>query len=113
MDPYEINFLPEFRQNRGPREAFVNQYGVLIGDHMYASDNSPLEQWTEDTDPAIMAGDEWVHPFKDIGFHSEENRAYFEEGKLPQGGMFTHADKDVAYEAYDESPEKDADPPRE
>lgn len=98
LDPFEIEFLPEFRQGRGPEEPFVNEYGVVIGDHMYESEHSPLEQWSEETDPAIMSGDQWVHPFKDIGFHTEENRDYFEKGIPPQGGMFLHPDKDVAYE---------------
>jgi hypothetical protein len=104
MDPYEIEFLPQFRENRGPEKPFINEHGVLIGDHMYESPNSPLQQWTEETDPAIMSGDQWVHPFKDIGFHSEENREYFEEGKLPDhaaaGARFMHPDKDVAYDTF-------------
>lgn len=98
LDPFEIEFLPEFREGRGPRQAFVNKYGVVIGDHDYESPNSPLEQWTKDTDPSVMSGDEWVHPFKDIGFHTAENRDYFEKGILPQSGVFMHPDKDVAYE---------------
>lgn len=90
LDPFEIHFLPEFEHGRGPREAFVNQYGVVIGDHEYASPHSPLEKWDQNTDPAIMAGDEWVHPYKDIGFHTAENKAYFEQGIPPQGGVFMH-----------------------
>lgn len=109
LDPYEIEFLPEFREGRGPEEPFINEYGVVIGDHMYDSPESPLNQWSKDTDPATMSGDQWVHPFKDIGFHTEENRDLFERGILPQGGMFMHPDKDVAYEAnmegYDEESE--------
>lgn len=111
LDPYEINFLPEFLEGRGPREPFVNSHGVVIGDHMYESPESPLQQWTRDTDPAVMSGDEWVHPFKDIGFHTEENREYFERGIPPQGGMFMHPDKDVAYElnleSYDGEPNQE------
>lgn len=99
LDPYEINFLPEFQQGRGERKPFMNEYGVVIGDHMYESENSPLQHWDEDTDPAIMAGDEWVHPYKDIGFHTEENRDYFEKGIQPQGGIYMHPTKDVAYES--------------
>jgi hypothetical protein len=98
LDPYEINFLPQFRQGRGPAGPFTNPYGVVIGDHEYVSEHSPLEQWTENTDPAIMAGDEWVHPFKDIGFRTAENREYFEQGVKPQSGIFMHPDKNVAYE---------------
>jgi hypothetical protein len=96
LDPFEIDFLPQFEQGRGPRTPFVNEYGVTIGDHDYESDNSPLEQWTSDTNPEVMAGDQWVHPFKDIGFQSSENRELFEEGIVPQSGIFTHADKNVA-----------------
>lgn len=98
LDPFEIDFLPQFEQGRGPREAFVNEHGVVIGDHEYESDNSPLEQWTAETDPEVMAGDEWVHPYKDIGFQSAENRELFEKGILPQSGIFTHPDKDVSFE---------------
>jgi len=98
LDPFEINFLPQFQEGRGPHEAFVNEHGVVIGDHEYASENSPLEQWTAETDPSVMAGDEWVHPYKDVGFQSAENRDIFEKGIAPQSGIFTHPDKDVSYE---------------
>jgi hypothetical protein len=98
LDPFEINFLPQFKQGRGAEDPFINQYGVIIGDHEYVSEQSPLEQWTENTDPAMMAGDQWVHPFKDIGFHTTVNREYFEQGIQPQNGIFMHPDKNVAYE---------------
>ena len=78
----------------------MNQYGVTIGDHNYESEQSPLQSWSTDTDPQIMSGDEWVHPFKDIGFHTAENKEYFEQGIKPQAGILTHPDKDVAYEAF-------------
>ncbi|WP_084423296.1 DUF3905 domain-containing protein [Cohnella thermotolerans] len=90
LDPFEIEFRPEFRDNRGPREPFVNEYGVVIGDHDYESPQSPLEQWSEETDPAVMAGDQWVHPFKDIGFRTRENRDLFERGIAPSSGTFMH-----------------------
>lgn len=107
LDPFEIEFLPEFTKGRGPREPFINEHGVVIGDHEYTSPHSPLEQWSEDTDPAIMAGDQWVHPFKDIGFHSPENKDYFEKGILPGASHFMHPDEDVTYGA--EFGESDAD----
>jgi hypothetical protein len=97
LDPYEIEFLPQFRQGRGSHKPFTNQYGVVIGDHDYVSEQSPLEQWTENTDPSVMAGDQWVHPYKDIGFQTEENRDYFERGIEPQSGIFMHPDKNAAY----------------
>lgn len=96
-DPYQIDFLPEFREGRGPQEPFVNEYGVVIGDRKYSSENSPLNQWSTDTDPAIMSGDQWVHPFNDIGFETAENRDYFEKGIPPKGGRFMHPTKDVSY----------------
>lgn len=96
LDPYEIEFLPEFARDRGPRQPFVNEHGVVIGDHEYASPNSPLENWSEETDPAIMAGDQWVHPYKDIGFHTAENKALFEKGIPPQSGRFVHPMHDAA-----------------
>lgn len=101
LDPYEIEFLPQFREGRGDRAPFVNKYGVVIGDHIYESPESPLSQWSSDTDPAVMAGDEWVHPFKDIGYQTAENRDIFEKGLPPQGGIFMHPDKDAAYGAGD------------
>ncbi|KPV59287.1 hypothetical protein QJ48_12000 [Paenibacillus sp. A3] len=111
LDPFEINFRQEYHQKRGPREAFVNEYGVLIGDHIYQSEQSPLEQWSDETDPAIMSGDQWVHPYKDVGFQTTENRELFEQGIVPQGYPFMHSDKDVAYRSYPsgEPDEKDAD----
>lgn len=108
LDPYEIEFLPEFEAGRGPREPFVNAHGVVIGDHDYASPSSPLEQWDEQTDPAIMAGEQWVHPYKDIGFRSRENRDWFEKGIQPQAGRFMHAEQQTS--AADEP---SASPPRQ
>jgi hypothetical protein len=98
LDPFEIEFMPEFRQGRGSESPFVNEHGVIIGDHDYESAQSPINQWSKDTPPELMAGDEWVHPFKDIGFHTKENRDYFTQGIPPQAGIFMHPDKDVAYE---------------
>lgn len=90
MDPFEIEFRPEFRDNRGPREPFVNEHGVVIGDHDYSSANSPLEQWSKETEPSVMAGEQWVHPYKDIGFRTKENRDRFERGIAPSSGLFMH-----------------------
>jgi len=114
LDPFEINFLPEHQQGRGPREPFVNEYGVLIGDHQYESDNSPLQQWSEETDPSIMSGDQWVHPFKDVGFQTTENRELFEHNIPPQAHPFMHADKDVAYQTFgsDSDTAERAEPPK-
>lgn len=91
LDPYEIDFLPEFRGGkRGPEAPFVNDYGVVIGDHDYESPDSPLQQWSRNTEPSVMAGEQWVHPYKDIGFRTRENRDLFEKGVPPGPGMFTH-----------------------
>ncbi|TVY10203.1 DUF3905 domain-containing protein [Paenibacillus cremeus] len=97
LDPFEINFRPEFKQGRGPQEPFVNEHGVLIGDHEYQSANSPLEQWSKETDPSVMSGDNWVHPYKDVGFQTAENRDLFEQGIAPNPSHFMHSDKDVSY----------------
>lgn len=104
LDPFEIEFRPEFSGNRGPQEPFVNEHGVVIGDHEYASRQSPLEQWSRDTDPSVMAGEQWVHPYKDIGFRTRENRDLFERGIVPNAGLFTHPVHSVS--ATDE-PEED------
>jgi len=115
LDPFEINFLPQFREGRGPRKPFVNEFGVTIGDHIYESPESPLSQWTKDTDPMVMTGDRWVHPFKDIGFQTAENRDYFEKGISPaaQGGRFMHPDKNAAYEAGKPLADPDAQAPEQ
>ncbi|MFF2483396.1 DUF3905 domain-containing protein [Paenibacillus sp. NPDC058071] len=107
LDPYEISFLPQFRKGRGRREPFVNAYGVVIGDHEYDSPNSPLNDWSIDTDPSIMAGDEWVHPYKDIGFTTEANRAWFERGNAPDPGFMMHPDKDAANSSLAAQPPTD------
>ncbi len=104
LDPFEIEFKPEFRGNRGPQEPFVNASGVVIGDHDYVSPNSPLEQWSKETDPAVMAGEQWVHPYKDIGFRSRENRDLFEKGIRPQAGVFMHPTLQVT--AGDDPPQE-------
>jgi hypothetical protein len=105
LDPFEIEFLPEFRKGRGPEEPFVNPYGITIGDHEYDSPDSPLNHWSTDTDPVVMAGEEWIHPFKDVGFHTQENRDYFEKGISPKAGIFMHPFKDSAYQAYNNTQE--------
>lgn len=99
LDPFEIEFKPELRGNRGPEKPFINAHGVVIGDHVYASPESPLERWTEHTDPAVMSGEQWVHPYKDIGFRSRDNRDLFEKGIAPQGGggeRFMHSEIQVS-----------------
>lgn len=96
LDPYEIEFLPQFRKDRGPEAPFINEFGVVIGDHMYESEASPLEQWSVETDPAVMAGDQWVHPFKDIGFLTSDNRDRFERGVEPEEGNFAHPEHNTA-----------------
>ncbi|HJV46459.1 MAG TPA: DUF3905 domain-containing protein [Bacillota bacterium] len=79
------------------KKPFINKYGVVIGDNFYDSPNSPLNNWSKDTDPAIMAGDEWVHPTNDIGWNTSENQELLEKGIAPQGSRFMHPDKDVSY----------------
>jgi hypothetical protein len=76
---------------------FVNSFGVTIGDSIYNSSHSPLENWTSDTDPEIMAGEEWVHPTNDIGWNTTENRELLESKRTPQGYPFMHPTKDVSH----------------
>jgi hypothetical protein len=76
---------------------FINEHGVVIGDSFYDSPNSPLNNWSDDVDPSIMAGDEWVHPTNDIGWNTSENRELVEKKIPPQGVPFMHPDKDVSY----------------
>lgn len=80
------------------QEPFVNKYGVVIGDSKYNSPNSPLNHWSDEIDPHIMSGDEWVHPTNDIGWNTPENRELLEKNINPQGVPFQHPSKDVSYE---------------
>lgn len=94
--PHQIN-APSFKGTGIKMEApFVNQYGVTIGDSKYTSANSLLENWSKDTDPAIMSGPEWVHPTNDIGWNTTENRELLETKRTPQGSPFMHPTKDVS-----------------
>src|SRR3954471_9880060 len=94
--PHQIN-APSF-EGTGIKmlTPFVNEHGVTIGDSLYTSENSPLENWTRETDPAIMAGDEWVHPTNDIGWNTTENRELLESKRKPQAYPFMHPTKDVS-----------------
>ncbi|KIY21697.1 DUF3905 domain-containing protein [Mesobacillus subterraneus] len=94
--PHQIN-APSFKETGMKRKApFTNKHGVIIGDSLYASETSPLENWSEETDPAIMAGDEWIHPTNDIGWNTAENRELLEKMRKPQGYPFMHPTKDVS-----------------
>ncbi len=75
---------------------FKNEHGVIIGDSLYNSKQSPLNNWSKDTDPNVMAGSEWVHPTNDIGWNSEENRALLEQMKNPKA-LFMHPSIDAGY----------------
>jgi hypothetical protein len=95
--PHQIN-APSFKNTGLKIEApFVNEHGVTVGDSFYASSNSPLENWTIATDPAIMAGEEWVHPTNDIGWNTTENRELLENKRKPQSYPFMHPSKDVSH----------------
>lgn len=94
--PHQIS-APDFKDTGVQMEPpFVNEHGVVIGDSHYASENSPLEQWSDETDPSIMSGDEWVHPTNDIGWNSPENRELIESKKAPKGYPFMHPTIDVS-----------------
>lgn len=94
--PHQVN-APSFKNTGIQMQApFKNEFGVIIGDSKYASPNSPLENWTDETDPEIMSGDEWVHPTNDIGWNTSENRELLEEKRKPQGYPFMHPTKDVS-----------------
>lgn len=94
--PHQIS-SPNFKDSGIKIEPpFVNEHGVVIGDSFYDSSNSPLNQWSKETDPSVMAGDEWVHPTNDIGWNTDENIDLVEKQKAPQGAPFMHPTKDVS-----------------
>lgn len=95
--PHQIN-APSYKDTCiEPEAPFINKYGVVIGDSRYSSEGSPLENWSAETDPEIMAGEEWVHPTNDIGWNSPENRELLEANRKPDA-PFQHPDKDVSSE---------------
>jgi hypothetical protein len=95
--PHQIN-APIFENvSESERKPFINSHGVVIGDSNYDSPNSPLNQWSEETDPAIMSGDEWIHPTNDIGWNTDVNRKLAEDGENPKDVPFMHPTKDVSY----------------
>lgn len=75
---------------------FKNDYGVVIGDSLYASANSPLENWDENTDPEIMSGEQWIHPTNDIGWNRDANKDILEDKKFLHAAPFTHPTKDTS-----------------
>ena len=49
-----MNF-PSFKgTGKTMQQPFVNQYDVVIGDSKYNSENSPLNNWSDKIDPAII-----------------------------------------------------------
>ncbi|WP_053365989.1 DUF3905 domain-containing protein [Bacillus sp. FJAT-27245] len=93
--PHQIN-APDFKGTGMAMEPpFMNEHNVIIGDSRYASPNSPLENWTEETDPEIMAGDQWVHPTNDIGWNTAENRGLLESKQKPRAVPFMHPQIDT------------------
>ncbi len=90
--PHQMNF-PSFKGTGITMEPpFVNEYGVVIGDSLYDSPDSPLNNWSDEVDPFIMAGNEWIHPTNDIGWTAEENQELLAERKQLDNGpdIFMH-----------------------
>jgi len=58
--------------------------------------NTPLDNWSVDIDPAIMSGDEWVDKENDIGNKAIENEE-LKEGIPTQSSIFMHPTHDVSY----------------
>ncbi|MBB6443636.1 DUF3905 domain-containing protein [Bacillus benzoevorans] len=88
--PHQIN-APSFKDTPiDMQPPFVNSHGVTIGDSFYTSKESPLENWSTETDPAVMAGSEWVHPTNDIGWNTDANKELLEKQKLKQTAPFMH-----------------------
>ncbi|MED1782690.1 DUF3905 domain-containing protein [Brevibacillus fortis] len=93
--PHQIS-APDFKNSsRTIQKPFVNEFGVVIGDSLYESQESPLHNWSTETDPSVMAGDQWVHPTNDIGWNAIENRELLEDQEL-DGDRFMHPTFDVS-----------------
>ncbi|MDF2682118.1 MAG: hypothetical protein K0R47_3308 [Brevibacillus sp.] len=93
--PHQIS-APDFKNStRSIQKPFVNEFGVVIGDSFYDSQESPINNWSTETDPSVMSGDQWVHPTNDIGWNSHENRDMLED-KPFVGARFMHPTFDVS-----------------
>ncbi|WP_243385469.1 DUF3905 domain-containing protein [Bacillus kexueae] len=97
--PHQMNAPNWEASGKELEEPFINQYGVMIGDSDYDSEQSPLNHWSDEIDPAIMSGDEWVHPTNDIGWNTPENRQLVEKETLQTNGHFMHPNFDVGKHA--------------
>ncbi|MGN7470719.1 DUF3905 domain-containing protein [Brevibacillus sp. SAFN-007a] len=93
--PHQISAPDYKKSSRTIQPPFVNEFGVVIGDSQYESKESPLHNWSTDTDPSIMAGDQWVHPTNDIGWNSYENKELLEDKPISHA-RFMHPTKDVS-----------------
>ncbi|MGG0724058.1 DUF3905 domain-containing protein [Bacillus mycoides] len=88
--PHQMNF-PSFKgTGKQMQQPFINQYDVVIGDSKYDSTNSPLHNWSDEIDPAVMAGEEWIHPTNDIGWISEENQELLKNEVNNKNDAFMH-----------------------
>ncbi|MFK4350803.1 DUF3905 domain-containing protein [Bacillus sp. RC92] len=88
--PHQMNF-PSFKgTGKKMQQPFINQYDVVIGDSKYDSTNSPLNNWSDEVDPAIMAGEEWIHPTNDIGWIAEENQELLKNEVDNKNDAFMH-----------------------
>lgn len=88
--PHQMNF-PSFKgTGKQMQQPFINQYDVVIGDSKYDSTNSPLNNWSDEVDPATMAGEEWIHPTNDIGWISEENQELLKNEVDNKNDAFMH-----------------------
>ncbi|MFG6119195.1 MULTISPECIES: DUF3905 domain-containing protein [Thalassobacillus] len=94
--PHQINAPNVDKKKR--KAPFVNPYGVTIGDSYYDSMNSPLNHWSEEIDPAVMSGDEWVHETNDIGWNTSHNRKLMEENYYAKRKNFSHPTHDASYQ---------------
>ena len=94
--PHQIN-APSFNGTSiKMKPPFINSFGVTIGDSCYTSKESPLENWSDEIDPSIMSGSEWVHPTNDIGWNTPENHELLNNSRKSNSKMFMHPTIDVS-----------------
>ena len=73
--------------------------GLRLGIVITPPKDSPLENWSKETDPSIMSGSEWVHPTNDIGWNTPENHELLNHLKQPDPELFMHPTLDVGKDA--------------
>ncbi|MGB8956860.1 MAG: DUF3905 domain-containing protein [Tumebacillaceae bacterium] len=80
--------------NTNPRRTLRHQ--VDNNDRNAPWRNTPLENWSRDTDPFIMSGGQWVNNEHDLGTTRRENLEILNGNRNPVMAPFMHPTHDTS-----------------